>query len=114
MGHLYDAGITGGVIQKRTGDKSLDALRCYERTTISQNLEVSASGYSCFAQTCYMLLVSYMRTPTLQGITIVNWNYCLIMVAHNRSKTCYMVRLLVSYMRTPTLQAAGDFFIRSK
>ena len=38
---LYDAGIPEGVIQKRTGHKSLDALRCYERTTIGQNLEVS-------------------------------------------------------------------------
>jgi hypothetical protein len=38
---LYDAGVAEGVIQKRTGHKSLDALRCYERTTMTQNLEVS-------------------------------------------------------------------------
>ena len=38
---LYDAGVPEGVIQKRTGHKSLDALRCYERTTMTQNLEVS-------------------------------------------------------------------------
>ena len=38
---LYDAGIPEDIIQKRTGHKSLDALRCYERTTLTQNLEVS-------------------------------------------------------------------------
>lgn len=38
---LYDAGIPVSVIQKRTGHKSLDGLRCYERTTMTQNLEES-------------------------------------------------------------------------
>ena len=38
---LYDAGIAESVIQKRTGHKSLDALRSYEWTTMTQNLEVS-------------------------------------------------------------------------
>ena len=38
---LYDAEIPEGVIQKRTGHKSLDTLRCYKRTTLTQNLEVS-------------------------------------------------------------------------
>ena len=38
---LYDAGIPEGVIQKHTGHKSLDALRCYDRTTMTLNLEVS-------------------------------------------------------------------------
>ena len=38
---LYDAGIPEGVIQKCKGHKSLDALRIYERTTMTQNLEVS-------------------------------------------------------------------------
>ena len=38
---LFDAGIPEAVIQKRTGHKSVKALRCYERTTPAQNLQVS-------------------------------------------------------------------------
>ena len=32
---LYDARIPEGVLQKWTGYKSLDMLRCYERTTLT-------------------------------------------------------------------------------
>ena len=39
---LFDAGIPEAVIQKRTGHKSVDALRCYERITMSQNEQVSS------------------------------------------------------------------------
>ena len=38
---LYDADIPEAVIQKHIGHKSLDVLRSYERTTMTQNLEVS-------------------------------------------------------------------------
>ena len=38
---LFDAGVQESVIQKRTGHRSLDALRCYERDTPRQQLAVS-------------------------------------------------------------------------
>ena len=38
---LFDVGIPEAVIQKRTGHKSLEALRTYERTTTEQNTQVS-------------------------------------------------------------------------
>ena len=38
---LFDAGVPESVIQKRTGHRSLDALRCYERVTPRQQLAVS-------------------------------------------------------------------------
>ena len=39
---LFDAGVPEAIIQKRTGHKSVDALRCYERVTLSQDMQVSA------------------------------------------------------------------------
>ena len=39
---LFDTGIPEAVIQKRTGHKSVDALRCYEQITMSQNEQVSS------------------------------------------------------------------------
>ena len=38
---LFDAGVLEMIIQKRTGHKSLDALRTYERVTPRQELEVA-------------------------------------------------------------------------
>ena len=37
---LFDAGVPEMIVQKRTGHKSLDALRTYERITPRQELEV--------------------------------------------------------------------------
>ena len=39
---LFDAGVPEAVIQRRTGHKSLEALRCYERTTETQIVQVSS------------------------------------------------------------------------
>ena len=39
---LFDAGVPEAIIQKRTGHKSISALRQYERVTASQN-EIVAS-----------------------------------------------------------------------
>ena len=39
---LFDAGVPEAIIQKRTGHKSVDSLRFYERTTLKQNMEVSS------------------------------------------------------------------------
>ena len=38
---LFDAGVPEAIIQKRTGHKSIDALCCYERTTMDQEVHVS-------------------------------------------------------------------------
>ena len=38
---LFDAGIPEALIQKRTGHRTLEALRSYERVTPSQNYEIS-------------------------------------------------------------------------
>ena len=38
---LVDAGVPESLIQKRTGHKSFDALRLYERVTPTQELAVS-------------------------------------------------------------------------
>ena len=39
---LFDAGVSEALIQKRTGHKSVDALRTYERVTMDQTREVSS------------------------------------------------------------------------
>ena len=38
---LFDASVPEAIIQKRTGHKSIDALRCNERTTMDQEVRVS-------------------------------------------------------------------------
>ena len=38
---LFDAGVPEAVIQKRTGHKSVDVLRAYERVTIEQEKSVA-------------------------------------------------------------------------
>ena len=111
----YENNIPEKIIQERTGHRSLESLRCYERTsnlqhntvsnilsTLSTNPQqpstIKATHYSSTSNMGVHQQCSMYTTPA--GFSFKHLNGCTINICQLRCSTCPLVPLLVIQLST--------------
>ena len=107
---LYEAGVPEKLIQERTGHRSIDALKEYERTTTNQTLAVSRVLASLQKRTYANTLQQVIDPPSIQkNPGQFTFNNCVVNINMAPSTSGSTGR--VSVESTSTTETTADKFV---